>query len=77
MKSLDSAIPEELELSGHVQVVGCGVGTVKSRLHYAKAAIRKRLEKLAMNKSESQPTRLNALLVQDEAVSSFNFRSSA
>ncbi len=26
-----------------------------------------------MNESESQPTRLNALLVQDEAVSSFNF----
>ena len=36
---------EELELSDIAQVVGCGVGTVKSRLHYAKAAIRKLLEK--------------------------------
>jgi RNA polymerase sigma-70 factor, ECF subfamily len=35
---------EELELSDIAQVVGCGVGTVKSRLHYAKAAIRKLLE---------------------------------
>ena len=35
---------EELELSDFAQVVGCGVGTVKSRLHYAKAAIRKLLE---------------------------------
>jgi RNA polymerase sigma-70 factor (ECF subfamily) len=35
---------EELELSDIAQVVGCGVGTVKSRLHYAKAAIRQLLE---------------------------------
>lgn len=35
---------ENLELSDIAQVVGCGVGTVKSRLHYAKAAIRQLLE---------------------------------
>jgi RNA polymerase sigma-70 factor, ECF subfamily len=35
---------EELELSEIAQVVGCRVGTVKSRLHYAKAAIRQLLE---------------------------------
>jgi RNA polymerase sigma-70 factor (ECF subfamily) len=35
---------EELELSEIAQVVGCNVGTVKSRLHYAKAAIRQLLE---------------------------------
>ena len=31
---------EELELTEIAQVVGCRVGTIKSRLHYAKAAIR-------------------------------------
>lgn len=35
---------EELELSDIAEVVGCGVGTVKSRLHYAKSAMRKLLE---------------------------------
>jgi RNA polymerase sigma-70 factor (ECF subfamily) len=35
---------EELELSDIAQVVGCAVGTVKSRLHYAKVALRKRME---------------------------------
>ena len=35
---------EHLELSDIAEVVGCGVGTVKSRLHYAKTAMRKLLE---------------------------------
>jgi RNA polymerase sigma-70 factor, ECF subfamily len=35
---------EELELTDIAQILGCGVGTVKSRLHYAKVAIRQRLE---------------------------------
>ena len=35
---------EELELTEIAQVVGCRVGTVKSRLHYAKVAIRQLLE---------------------------------
>ena len=35
---------EELELSEIAKIVGCGVGTVKSRLHYAKSAMRKLLE---------------------------------
>lgn len=35
---------EELELAEIADIVGCGVGTVKSRLHYAKVALRKILE---------------------------------
>jgi len=35
---------EELDLAEIAHVVGCRVGTVKSRLHYAKAEIRKLLE---------------------------------
>ena len=35
---------EELELSEIAEVVGSSVGTVKSRLHYAKSAMRKLLE---------------------------------
>jgi RNA polymerase sigma-70 factor (ECF subfamily) len=35
---------EELDLSEIALVVGCNVGTVKSRLHYAKSAMRKLLE---------------------------------
>lgn len=35
---------EELELSEIAEVVGCSIGTVKSRLHYAKLEIRKLLE---------------------------------
>ena len=35
---------EELDLSEIAQVVGCSIGTVKSRLHYAKAAVRQLLE---------------------------------
>jgi RNA polymerase sigma-70 factor (ECF subfamily) len=35
---------EELNLSEIAQVLGCSVGTVKSRLHYAKSAMRKLLE---------------------------------
>ena len=35
---------EELELSDIAEIVGSGVGTVKSRLHYAKAAIRQIME---------------------------------
>ncbi len=35
---------ESLELSEIAEVVGCGIGTVKSRLHYAKSSMRKLLE---------------------------------
>lgn len=35
---------EELDLSEIAEVVGCNVGTVKSRLHYAKSAMRNLLE---------------------------------
>jgi len=35
---------EGLDLSEISEVVGCGIGTVKSRLHYAKSAMRKLLE---------------------------------
>lgn len=35
---------EELDISDISEVVGCSVGTVKSRLHYAKAAMRRILE---------------------------------
>lgn len=35
---------ESLDLNEIAQVVGCGVGTVKSRLHYAKLALRPLLE---------------------------------
>ena len=35
---------EELGLAEIAEVVGCNVGTVKSRLHYAKSAMRKLLE---------------------------------
>ncbi|HTN01526.1 MAG TPA: sigma-70 family RNA polymerase sigma factor [Planctomycetaceae bacterium] len=35
---------EELELSEIAEVIGCSVGTVKSRLHYAKSEMRKLLE---------------------------------
>jgi RNA polymerase sigma-70 factor, ECF subfamily len=35
---------EELELSEIAEIVGCSVGTVKSRLHYAKSEMRKLLE---------------------------------
>jgi RNA polymerase sigma-70 factor (ECF subfamily) len=35
---------EQMELSDIAEVVGCATGTVKSRLHYAKAALRKRIE---------------------------------
>ena len=35
---------EELDLAEMAEIVGCGVGTIKSRLHYAKSAMRKLLE---------------------------------
>ena len=35
---------EELDLTQIGEVVGCSIGTVKSRLHYAKSAMRKLLE---------------------------------
>ena len=35
---------EQMELSDIAEVVGCVTGTVKSRLHYAKAALRKQIE---------------------------------
>jgi RNA polymerase sigma-70 factor (ECF subfamily) len=35
---------EELDLAEIAEVVGCSLGTVKSRLHYAKAALRTLLE---------------------------------
>ena len=38
---------EDLDLAGISEVVGCTIGTVKSRLHYAKVAIRKRLEEMS------------------------------
>ena len=35
---------EELDLAEIAEIVGCGLGTVKSRLHYAKAELRKILK---------------------------------
>jgi RNA polymerase sigma-70 factor, ECF subfamily len=35
---------EQLDLSQLAEVVGCSIGTVKSRLHYAKSAMRTLLE---------------------------------
>lgn len=35
---------EQLDVSDIAEVVGCNVGTIKSRLHYAKSAMRKLLE---------------------------------
>jgi RNA polymerase sigma-70 factor (ECF subfamily) len=35
---------EDLNYEQIAEVVGCGVGTVRSRLHYAKRALRKLLE---------------------------------
>ena len=37
---------EEMTVDEIAQVIQCGVGTVKSRLHYAKAALRLRIEEL-------------------------------
>jgi RNA polymerase sigma-70 factor (ECF subfamily) len=37
---------EDMSIEEIAQVVGCGVGTVKSRLHYAKAALRHQNEEL-------------------------------
>jgi RNA polymerase sigma-70 factor, ECF subfamily len=36
---------EDLGLAEIAEIVGCGIGTVKSRLHYAKAALRQQLER--------------------------------
>lgn len=38
---------EEMSVEEIAQVVDCSAGTVKSRLHYAKAALRSRIEELA------------------------------
>jgi RNA polymerase sigma-70 factor, ECF subfamily len=35
---------EDLSLAEIAEIVGCGIGTVKSRLHYAKAAIREQMK---------------------------------
>jgi len=35
---------EQMQLSDIAEVVGCSIGTVKSRMHYAKAVLRKRIE---------------------------------
>jgi RNA polymerase sigma-70 factor (ECF subfamily) len=37
---------EDMPVEQIAEVVGCGAGTVKSRLHYAKAALRRRIEEL-------------------------------
>lgn len=37
---------EDMTIEEIAEVVGCNVGTVKSRLHYAKAALRSRIEEL-------------------------------
>ena len=37
---------EEMSIEEIAEVVGCADGTVKSRLHYAKAALRRRIEEL-------------------------------
>jgi RNA polymerase sigma-70 factor (ECF subfamily) len=37
---------EDMSIEEIAEVVGCGSGTVKSRLHYAKAALRSRIEEL-------------------------------
>jgi RNA polymerase sigma-70 factor (ECF subfamily) len=37
---------EDMPIEEIAEVVGCGAGTVKSRLHYAKAALRRRIEEL-------------------------------
>jgi len=38
---------EGLSLEDIARAVGCGAGTVKSRLHYAKQALRQHVEKLS------------------------------
>ncbi len=35
---------EQMELSEIAEVVGCAIGTIKSRLHYAKASLREQIE---------------------------------
>jgi RNA polymerase sigma-70 factor (ECF subfamily) len=37
---------EDMPVEEIAEVVGCGPGTVKSRLHYAKAALRRRIEEM-------------------------------
>jgi RNA polymerase sigma-70 factor (ECF subfamily) len=37
---------EEMSIEEIAEVVGCSAGTVKSRLHYAKLALRRRIEEL-------------------------------
>ncbi|MDR3622930.1 MAG: sigma-70 family RNA polymerase sigma factor [Paludisphaera borealis] len=37
---------EDMSIEEIAEVVGCGPGTVKSRLHYAKLALRRRIEEL-------------------------------
>jgi RNA polymerase sigma-70 factor (ECF subfamily) len=37
---------EDMSIEEIAEVVGCGLGTVKSRLHYAKLALRRRIEEL-------------------------------
>lgn len=37
---------EDMSVDEIAAVVGCGAGTVKSRLHYAKAALRRRIEEM-------------------------------
>lgn len=37
---------EDMPVEAIAEIVGCGVGTVKSRLHYAKAALRRRIEEI-------------------------------
>jgi RNA polymerase sigma-70 factor (ECF subfamily) len=44
---------EELELADIAEVVGCGVGTVKSRLHYAKSAMRQLLQQFSSSRSHA------------------------
>ena len=36
---------EEMSYESIAEVVGCSVGTVRSRLHYAKAALRREMER--------------------------------
>lgn len=42
---------EDMPIEEIAEVVGCGPGTVKSRLHYAKMALRHRIEELLNGKS--------------------------
>ncbi len=37
---------EDMPVEEIAEVIGCGAGTVKSRLHYAKAALRRRIEEM-------------------------------